>query len=100
MPTRSNLKNRKSAVKVNDWKLVKKQVEADEPIAFDPEVDPYDPNDEAAVEAFWASATITRGRGRPPIAVKRPTLTLISNNLGEFSRVPALQSESWVTPIS
>ena len=27
-------------------------------------------------------------------------LTLISNNLGEFSRVPALQSESWVTPIS
>ena len=59
-----------------DWKLVKKQVEADEPIDFDPEVDPYDPNDEAAVQAFWASATITRGRGRPPIAVKRPTLNM------------------------
>ena len=52
MPTRSKLTNRKSAVKVNDWKLVKKQVQADEPIAFDPEVDPYDPNDEAAVQAF------------------------------------------------
>ena len=76
MPTRSNLKNRKNAVKVNDWKLVKKQVEADEPIAFDPEVDPYDPNDEAAVKAFWASATLTRGRGRPPIAAKRPTLNM------------------------
>ena len=76
MPTRSNLKNRKNAVKVNDWKLVKKQVEADEPIAFDPEVDPYDPNDEAAVKAFWTSATITRGRGRPPIAAKRPTLNM------------------------
>ena len=71
MPTRSKSINRKSAVKANDWELVKKQVEADEPIAFDPEVDPYDPNDEAAVEAFWASATITRGRGRPPAAVGR-----------------------------
>jgi uncharacterized protein (DUF4415 family) len=74
MPTRSKLTNHKSAVKANDWKLVKKQVEADEPIALDPEVDQYDPNDEAAVQAFWANATITRGRGRPPIAVKRPTL--------------------------
>jgi hypothetical protein len=39
---------------------VKKQVQADEPIAFDPMVDPYDPNDESAVKAFWASATITQ----------------------------------------
>ena len=76
MPTRSNSTNRKSAVKVNDWELVKKQVKTDEPIAFDPEVDPYDPNDEATVEAFWASATITRGRGRPPAAIKRPTLNM------------------------
>ena len=76
MPTGSKLTNHKSTPKVNDWKLVKKQVEADEPIAFDPEVDPYDPNDEAAVKAFWANATITRGRGRPPGAVKRPTLNM------------------------
>jgi uncharacterized protein (DUF4415 family) len=77
MPTGSKLTNRKEPTpKVNDWKLVKKQVEANEPIAFDPEVDPCDPNDDAAVEAFWASATITRGRGRPPVAVKRPTLNM------------------------
>ena len=76
MSTGSKLTNRKSTPKVNDWKLVKKQVQADEPIAFDPEVDPYDPNDEAAVKAFWASATITRGRGRPPVAVKRPTFNM------------------------
>ena len=25
-------------------------------------------------------------------------LTLVSNNLGEFSRVPALQSENWLSP--
>ena len=55
---------------------MKKQVEANAPIAFDPEVDPYDPNDDDAVEAFWASATITLGRGRPPVAVKRPTLNM------------------------
>lgn len=76
MSNGSKLTNRKSTPKVNDWKLVKKQVQADEPIAFDPKVDPYDPNDEAAVKAFWASATITRGRGRPPVAVKRPTLNM------------------------
>ncbi len=55
---------------------MKKQVEADVLIAFDPEVDPYDPNDDAEVDAFWAGATITRGRGRPPLAVKRPTLNM------------------------
>jgi uncharacterized protein (DUF4415 family) len=76
MPTGSRLTNRKTPPKANDWKRVKKQLEANEPIAFDPELDPYDPNDDAAVEAFWASATITRGRGRPPVAVKRPTLNM------------------------
>jgi len=55
---------------------VKKQFDADEPIVFDTEVEPYDPNDDAAVEAFWANAKITRGRGRPPLAVKRPTLNM------------------------
>ena len=27
-------------------------------ITYDPEVDPYDPNDDAAVEAYWKAATI------------------------------------------
>ena len=35
-----------------------------------------DPNDATAVEAFWVNATITRGKGRPPLAVKRPTLNM------------------------
>jgi len=76
MQTGSKLTNRKTPPKANEWKLVKKQLEANEPIAFDPELDPYDPNDDAAVEAFWASSTITRGKGRPPVAVKRPTLNM------------------------
>jgi uncharacterized protein (DUF4415 family) len=76
MPTGSKLTNRKNTSQPNDWKLLKKQGEADEPIAFDPQVDPYDPNDATAVEAFWVNATITRGKGRPPLAVKRPTLNM------------------------
>jgi len=28
------------------------------------------------VSAYWQKATITRGRGRPPVAVKRPTLNM------------------------
>jgi uncharacterized protein (DUF4415 family) len=29
-----------------------------------------------AVAAYWAQATIKRGRGRPTVAVKRPTLNM------------------------
>jgi uncharacterized protein (DUF4415 family) len=28
------------------------------------------------VEAFWRSANVKRGPGRPPVAVKRPTLNM------------------------
>lgn len=45
-------------------------------IPFDPKTDLYDPNDDAAVDAFWDHATITRGRGRPTVANKRPTLNM------------------------
>jgi len=62
MPTGSKLTNHKSNPKVKDWKLVKKQVEADKTIDFDPKVDPYDPNDVAAHKAFWVSAMIIRNR--------------------------------------
>jgi hypothetical protein len=31
---------------------------AELPVPYDPEVDPYDPNDDAAVEAYWKAATI------------------------------------------
>ena len=58
-----------------DWKRVKGEAEADAPIAHDPETELYNPNDEAAVAAFWAQAKVTR-RGRPAVAVKRPTLNM------------------------
>lgn len=45
-------------------------------IAHDAESDLYDPNDPVAVDAFWQTATVKRGRGRPALAVKRPTLNM------------------------
>jgi len=59
-----------------DWERVKREAGQDAPIPFTPETGPYDPNDAAAVAAYWAGATIKRGRGRPAVAVKRPTLNM------------------------
>ena len=57
-----------------DWERVKREAAADVPV--DDQTGPYDPNDTAAVSAYWQQATITRGRGRPAVAVKRPTLNM------------------------
>lgn len=61
--------------KQTDRERVKREVAADAPVAFDPENELYDPNDAAAVKAVWKAGTVTR-RGRPPVAVKRPTLNM------------------------
>ena len=45
----------------------------DAPVQETPASDPYDPNDAAAVAAYWAGATVKRGRGRPAVAMKCPT---------------------------
>ena len=59
-----------------NWERVKREAAQDAPVPFTPESDPYDPNDADAVAAYWAGATIKRGRGRPAAAVKRPTLNM------------------------
>ena len=53
-----------------DWKRVKCEDAAGAPVAYDTAADtePYDPNDPAAVAAFWHSASIKRGPGRPAAA--------------------------------
>lgn len=56
-----------------DWERVKREAAQEAPIAFDADNEPYNPNDEQAVTAYWNAATIKRGRGRPAVAVKRPT---------------------------
>jgi uncharacterized protein (DUF4415 family) len=57
-----------------DWERVKREAATNAPI--DDKLGPYDPNDPTAVNAYWKAATITRGRGRPPVSVKRPTLNM------------------------
>lgn len=43
-----------------DWVRVRAEARANAPIAFDPKVDPYDPNDSKAVAAFWRGASVRR----------------------------------------
>jgi len=59
-----------------NWESVKREAAQDAPIAFTQGDGPYDPNDAAAVAAYWAGATIKRGRGRPAVETKRPTLNM------------------------
>ena len=61
-----------------DWQRLGRETAADAPVAYDPANDasPYDPNDDAAVKAYWRQASIKRGPGRPPVATKRPTLNM------------------------
>ena len=59
-----------------DWDRVKREALQDAPIAHGAADGPYDPNDAAAVAAYWQQANIKRGRGRPTGAVKRPALNM------------------------
>lgn len=59
-----------------DWERVKRESAQDTPIEHAATDGPYDPNDAAAVAAYWQQASIKRGRGRPAAAVKRPTLNM------------------------
>ena len=59
-----------------DWERVKRESADDSPFHFTPGSEPYDPNDAVAVAAYWAGATIKKGRGRPAVTIKRPTLNM------------------------
>jgi len=62
--------------KVTDWERVKRDAAQDVPIAHTATDGPYDPNDAAAVSAYWQHAKVRRSRGRPAVPVKRPTLNM------------------------
>ena len=62
--------------KGSDWARVKQDAAQDAPVVFTPDSDPYDPNDVASATAYWAGAAIKRGRGRPSVSSKRPTLNM------------------------
>lgn len=56
----------KSTKSLTDWDRVRKAYESDAPIPYGPDDGPYDPNDDAAVDAYWAKATILRPNHRGP----------------------------------
>ena len=62
--------------KGTDWVRVKRDAAQDAPIAHTATDGPYDPNEATAVSAYWQQAHIKRGRGRPAVPVKRPTLNM------------------------
>ena len=68
------MSNTRLKPKATDWDRVKRGAASNSPVE-DP-LGPYDPNDPAAVSDYWKTATITRGRGRPRVSVKRPTLNM------------------------
>jgi hypothetical protein len=55
---------------LTDWERVKKNIAEDAPIPYDPEDGPYDPNDEAASEAYINQATIYVGWPNPVMVQK------------------------------
>jgi hypothetical protein len=55
---------------MTDWKRVKREYDSDAPIPYDPEDGPYDPNDEAATQAFLDGATIWSGWPNPVMVQK------------------------------
>jgi hypothetical protein len=56
-----------------DWERVRKSIETDEPIPYDPsdpDDGPYDPNDDAAVDAYFDKATVWSGWPNPVMIQK------------------------------
>jgi hypothetical protein len=56
-----------------DWDRVKREYDSDAPIPYDPnnpDDGPYDPNDDAAVEAYFNAATIWVGWPNPVMVQK------------------------------
>jgi uncharacterized protein (DUF4415 family) len=63
------------------WERVRRNIAENAPIPYDPEDGPYDPNDEAATDAYFDSAVATFPNKRGP--QKAPTKRLVSLRLSQ-----------------
>lgn len=75
-----------------DWKQVRSRPEG-APVPYDPADGPYDPNDEAAVEAYWSQSDILRkgkvirkGRGPQKTPIKKRITIRLSPEVVEHFR--------------
>jgi uncharacterized protein (DUF4415 family) len=62
------MKPQKEIQSQSDWARVAREAKADVPVPFDEALDPYDPNDAAAVDAYWSSARVVQAGGSEPFA--------------------------------
>jgi uncharacterized protein (DUF4415 family) len=73
---KAHKKAAKPARQKSDWARVRREAAVDAPIPYEPDDGPYDPNDPAAVDAYFSQAKATRGPGRPRKAVTRTMVSL------------------------
>ncbi|ALM83642.1 BrnA antitoxin family protein [Bordetella sp. N] len=60
-----------------DWDALRRAAAKGKPVPFDADDDLYDPDDEAMVAEAWSEGRVTVTKmGRPPVAIKRPTLNM------------------------
>jgi uncharacterized protein (DUF4415 family) len=79
-----------------DWDRVKAEATANAPIAHDPTTDPYDPNDEAAVNAFFDKTAPMRRRGPQKAPTKRVVTMRLSPDVVDTFRATG---DGWQTRI-
>ena len=63
----------------SDWERVKREYDEDAPIPFDEEDRAeglYNPNNEAEIDAFFATATVTRGVRGPQKALTKKLVSI------------------------
>ena len=60
-----------------NWDRIKREAKSESPVPFDPNVEPYDPNDPEAVAAYWKMATVRRPGQRGPQKAPRKVSTAI-----------------------
>lgn len=76
-----------------DWDRVKREYNSDALIPFEPQDGPYDPNDDAAVEAYVKDATIWAGWPNPvmiqkdgnPVNQEEPTASEVNRTRAKAS---------------
>jgi hypothetical protein len=77
---------------MSDWEWVKKQIAADAPVpydAIDPDDGTYDPNNDAALEAYFKEATILVGWPNPVMIQKDGVPTPRSEQFPAKTHSPA-----------
>lgn len=70
---------KKNAKSLTDWERVRRAYDSNAPIPYDPEDGPYNPNDEAATEAWLSKAVVIRPGQRGP--QRAPTKKQVSLRL-------------------